>query len=188
MSINKLLANQRPPFSHFAMNQPIARFLRQTLLATLLLSPISFVGCARHHHHTHHGAGHEGKDANVGQEEAIRSLHKEYDAAWRSGSADALGKLLTEDWTQIDPEGNVTSKGQILSDISAGQLKFETGYSENVRVTFHGPTALVLADWNEKGVYNGKPFENKSKNLVVYVQQASQWRVASDQSTRIKAD
>jgi ketosteroid isomerase-like protein len=114
-------------------------------------------------------------------------LHKQYDNAWLTEDVRMLERLFADDLVQVDPEGLVRSKSDVRNDLRTGAMKFEVGYSENVRVHVYGNTAVVLGDWTEKGQYKGQPFGQKTRNVVIYVKRENGWQVVSDQATAVKS-
>jgi len=121
--------------------------------------------------------------ANVEQE--IRKIHQEYDRAWLQQDATAFDRLLADDVTQTDPEGKVLSKAEIVANAKSGDVKFEVGQSDDVKVRVYGNTALVTTRWTEKSTNKGKPTTGIMRNTVVYVKKNGNWQVVSDQVTPV---
>ena len=127
-------------------------------------------------------------DSEADLEREVRNVHQEYDRAWLQQDATAFARLLAEDVTQTDPDGKVLSKAEIVANARSGDVKFEIGHSDDIKVRIYGTTAVVTARWTEKSTTKGKPFAGTTRNTVVYVKKNGHWKVVSDQVTLITAE
>lgn len=127
-------------------------------------------------------------DSGANAEQEVRAAHQEYDRAWLQQDVAAFDRLLADDATQIDPEGKVLSKAEILANAKSGDLKLEVGQSDDVKIRVYGNTAVVSAHWTEKSTDKGKPFAGTMRNVAVYVKKNGRWQVVSDQVTAIAGE
>jgi len=67
-------------------------------------------------------------------QEEILELEREFGEAMIQNDADAIGLFLSDDWTIIDPDGDVIDKPRFLAVIRSGALKHEAMDSEDIRV------------------------------------------------------
>src|SRR5437660_11856075 len=72
--------------------------------------------------------------------------------------ADAIGRLLSDDWIIIDPDGGVIDRSRFLAVIKSGALKHEAMDSEDIRVRTYPNTATVTAVTHTRTKYLGKEF------------------------------
>ena len=115
----------------------------------------------------------------------LTRVREEYDRAWLRQDSTVLERLLTDDYVQIDPEGKVLSKGDVLANAKSGEVKIEVGKSDGVKVRTYGNTAIMTGRWTEKSTTKGKESHAVMQNVVVLFRDKGQWRVVSDQVTVI---
>src|SRR5262249_36611488 len=124
-------------------------------------------------------------DTSANAEQEVRRLEQEYDKAWLQQDAAAFERLLADDVKQIDPEGKVLSKAEIVANAKSGNVKFEVGQSDDVKVRVYGDTAVLNGRWTEKSTDKGKPFAGTLQMTIVWVKRNGKWQVVSDQVTPI---
>jgi ketosteroid isomerase-like protein len=101
----------------------------------------------------------------------------------------ALDRVLTDDFILIDVmRGAEVDKAELLEVIESGTLKFETIEPAEVRVRLYPGTAIITGSTQIFGRFGDVPFTAHSRYTNVYVQQESQWRLASAQGTPIDPD
>lgn len=115
----------------------------------------------------------------------LDETRKAYDRAWLNQDGAAFDRLLADDFVQIDPEGKVLSRAEVMANARSGEVKFEVGKSEDPKVRMYGLTAVVSSRWSEKSTSKGKTTEAVMQNIVVYARVQGRWRVVSDQVTPI---
>src|SRR3989442_12762699 len=78
-------------------------------------------------------------------QEEILELKREFGEAMIQNDADAIGLFLSDDWTIIDPDGDVIDKPRFLAVIRSGALEHEAMDSEDIRVRTYPDSATVTA-------------------------------------------
>src|SRR5437870_1814451 len=78
-------------------------------------------------------------------QEAILELERRFGEAMIRNDADAIGRLLSDDWIIIDPDGGVIDRSRFLAVIKSGALKHEAMDSVAIRVRTYPYTATVTA-------------------------------------------
>ncbi len=124
--------------------------------------------------------------AATSADDELRRIHQEYDRAWLRQDAVTFERLLAADFVQVDQDGKVLSKADVIANAKSGDVKLEVGQSDDVKVWIHGDTAVVGGRWTEKGTIKGKTTEAIMRNIVVYSKINGRWHVVSDQVTVIK--
>lgn len=124
--------------------------------------------------------------ASADARKALLRVREEYDKAWLRQDSTSFQRLLAEDYVQIDPEGKVLSKADVIANAKSGSVKIEIGRTDDLKVRIFGNTAITTGRWTEKGTTKGKPFEDVMQNVVVLFRDRGQWRVVSDQVTLIR--
>ena len=109
-------------------------------------------------------------------QEEILELKKEFGEALIQNDADAIGRLLSNNWIIIDPDGSVIDRSRFLAVIKSGALKHEAMDSEDIRVRTYGNTATVTAITHTKTKYLEKEFTTHERATDVFAKQNGRWQ------------
>jgi len=108
-------------------------------------------------------------------QEAILELERRFGEAMIRNDADAIGRLLSDDWIIIDPDGGVIDRSRFLAVIKSGALKHEAMDSEDIRVRTYPNTATVTAVTHTRTIYLGKEFTTHERATDVFVKEDGRW-------------
>jgi len=108
-------------------------------------------------------------------QEAILELERRFGEAMIRNDADAIGRLLSDDWIIIDPDGGVIDRSRFLAVIKSGALKHEAMDSEDIRVRTYPNTATVTAVTHTRTKYLGKEFTTHERATDVFVKEDGRW-------------
>ena len=67
-------------------------------------------------------------------EKEILEVESKFGEAMIQNDVEAIGRILSDDWIIIDPDGGVVDKSRFLDVIKSGALKHEAMDSEDIRV------------------------------------------------------
>ena len=108
-------------------------------------------------------------------QEEILELERRFGEAMIRNDADAIGRLLSDDWIIIDPDGGVIDKSRFMAVIKSGALKHEAMDSEDIRVRTYPNTATVTAVTHTRTKYLGKEFTTHERATDVFVKEDGRW-------------
>ena len=127
-----------------------------------------------------------GTDQKSGVEQTIRQLDNERIQAQIHADAKALDRIYADDFIGVGPSGTVRTKPQVLSDFTAGTLKFQSITTEEVQVRIYENTAVETGLSTMVGQDKGKAVPRDTRFTRVWVKQQGRWRlVANHYSLRI---
>ena len=106
----------------------------------------------------------------------ILELEKKFGEAMIQNDTDAIGRLLSNDWIIIDPDGSVIDRSRFLAVIKSGALKHEAMDSEDIRVRTYGNTATVTAVTHTRTKYLEKEFTTHERATDVFAKQNGRWQ------------
>lgn len=119
-------------------------------------------------------------------EQEVRQILQEYDRAWLQQDAAAFDRLLAEDYTIVEIDGNILSKAAVIANAKSGDLKFESGQSDDIKIRVSDNTAVINGRWTEKSTMKGKPFfDGPMRFTTVVVKKDGRWQIISEQVTPI---
>lgn len=102
------------------------------------------------------------------------------------GDAETLEQILGEDFVLVDVmRGGQVSRGDLISAVGGGLLRFEAFEPTEVTERRHGATAIVSGRTQIAGWIGEAPYSIKSRYVHVYVEQEGRWRMVSAQGTPI---
>jgi ketosteroid isomerase-like protein len=117
-------------------------------------------------------------------EEELLKLEDEFARAVASNNADALDKLLADDWIIVEPDGSIIDKARFLEVIRSGALSHESMKSTDLKVRVYGNTAVVTGLTTSKGKFMGQDFTSCERATDIFVKQADRWQCVFTQLTR----
>lgn len=120
-----------------------------------------------------------------GDETKIIALENLWNQMQLNHDADAMGKLLDEDFVFTDYDGTVMSKEQFLETIRDKSYQLTVEASENMKLHRHGDTVVVVGATHEKGTYKGKPYQHQGRFTDTWMKKSGQWLCIASQLSLI---
>ena len=108
-------------------------------------------------------------------EKEILEVESKFGEAMIQNDVEAIGRILSDDWIIIDPDGGVVDKSRFLDVIKSGALKHEAMDSEDIRVRTYPNTATVTAVTHTRTKYLGKEFTTHERATDVFVKEDGRW-------------
>ena len=121
---------------------------------------------------------------STGTQEILK-LEDEFGRAMIKNDAEAIGRLLADDWIIIDPDGGIIDRARFLAVIRSGTLSHEVMDSRDVRVRIYGNSAAVTALTTTTGKFSGQEFKTEERATDLWVKKNGQWMCVLSQLTRI---
>ena len=116
-------------------------------------------------------------------EKELLQLEDEFARAVASNDADALDKLLADDWIIVEPDGGIIDKARFLEVIRSGALSHESMESTDSKIRVYGSTALVTGLTTSEGKFMGQDFTSCERATDIFVKQADRWQCVFTQLT-----
>jgi len=116
----------------------------------------------------------------------LERLDREWTEAQIRGNADAIGRLLTEDFISVNPVGAVSDKQQFLTDYRSGDLDIESERLDGYVIRVHGDTAVMVHTTTLQGTYRGTPIDGRTRSMHVWRKTRQGWLIAASQGTPIR--
>src|SRR6266850_2007226 len=89
--------------------------------------------------------------------------------------ADAMGKLLDDDFVFTDYDGTIMSKPQFLDSIRDKSYQLSVEASDSMKLHRHGDTVVVIGATHEKGTFKGKPYQHQGRFTDTWMKKNGQW-------------
>jgi ketosteroid isomerase-like protein len=117
-------------------------------------------------------------------EEELLEIEKAFADAIVRNDVDAIGRLVTDDWIIIDPNGEIVDRARFLKVIKSGALTHDTMESEDFRVRIYGESAVVTAITSAKGKFAGQEFSTRERATDFFVRRDGRWQCVLTHLTR----
>ena len=89
--------------------------------------------------------------------------------------ANAMEKMIDENFVLTDYDGSVLNKTQFIDSIKDPSAKLTLEISEGMRLHEHGSTVIVTGATREKGTQGGKPFAHNGRFTDTWMKKNGQW-------------
>jgi ketosteroid isomerase-like protein len=118
-------------------------------------------------------------------EKAVALLDTQYQAAVERNDAEAMAKILLDDFVLVVGSGTVYTKADLLKSARAKEFVWEHQVEEpgTQQVRVWGDTAVVTAKLWLKGTSGGKAIDKKLWFSDTYVRTRDGWRYAFGQAS-----
>jgi ketosteroid isomerase-like protein len=126
-----------------------------------------------------------GQTSGKNQQELL-SANQAYDAALVRGDAAALDRIYADEFIYTTPEGEVRNKAQQLAFTRSGELRLESGRSDDVRIRIYGNTAVMTGRFTAKGRFRNRVIDIQERYTAVWVKRRGAWRLVAEQGNFIK--
>ena len=118
-------------------------------------------------------------------EREVLAANEEYDKAIVARDAAAYQRILGDDFIFTSFNGTVSNKAQELEKVKQGDLTFEAGKSDDLRVKVYGKTAVVTGRFVAKGQSKGNPFTFTERYTGVFVKRDGRWQLVAEHANEI---
>ena len=117
-------------------------------------------------------------------EEELLKLEKAFAEAIVKNDLEGIGRLVTDDWIIIDPNGEIVDRARFFEVIKSGALTHDMMESEDFRVRVYGDSAVVTGVTRTKGKFMGQEFSTRERATDVFVKRGGRWQCVLTHLTR----
>ena len=116
--------------------------------------------------------------------EELLKLEKAFAEAIVRNDLEDIGRLVTDDWIIIDPNGEIVDRERFFEIIKSGALTHDMMESEDFRVRVYGDSAVVTGVTRTKGKFMGQEFSTQERATDVFVKRDGRWQCVLTHLTR----
>ena len=110
----------------------------------------------------------------------LSGLTRIYDSALIRNDTGTIKKMLADEYTFVNAEGQVLNKEQQLQNLLVSEIKWETGKSEDVQTTLLGNAAVSIGTFRGSGTYRGNPISINERFSLFWIKRDTSWLLASE--------
>lgn len=119
-------------------------------------------------------------------EKELLKANQAYDDALVRSDVVALDRIYADEFVYTTFDGTVRDKTQQLSFTKSGDLRLESGKSDEVRIRIYQNTAVITGRFTAKGQLRGKNLDIRERYTAVWVKQGGRWLLVAEQGNEIK--
>ena len=120
-------------------------------------------------------------------EQIVLQLEKEGREATLKNDIAATDRLLAQNWLNVNPDGSVTNKAQLMELLRAGSFKIHSIENDEVLVRTFGETVVVTGrSTTQRGGQGSELLKRQVRFTRIYAKPLGQWRVVSAHNTLIQ--
>lgn len=136
-------------------------------------------------------AAQETKSRSAAEEE-VRQLEREWLDAYEQYNAEAMDRIVADDFVITFPNGKLQTKPQLMAMIKRPRREGAPAkrfYTEGVELRVYGDdTAILRGRVIEESQQDGKPVKEESRYTDVYVKTNGRWQVVASHLSALVAD
>jgi ketosteroid isomerase-like protein len=119
-------------------------------------------------------------------EAALRALEAKWDTATLKGDAATLGSILADGFVSTDSDGTVRTKAEIVSELRAGNIRYASAKTDDVKVALYGDAAVVTGRWEGRYTFRGAAKHLRERYTNFYVRLNGRWRCVAAHGSAIR--
>lgn len=124
------------------------------------------------------------KESTLIQE--LLNVERRWVEAHRNLDLDSIKDILADDYRQIQSDGRVIGKDELIQSYNSGNRRWEIAESDDYEVRLLGRVALLIGRWRGVGENNGEAFDYAARFLAVYHLDDDDWKLISDVSVPLE--
>jgi ketosteroid isomerase-like protein len=122
---------------------------------------------------------------NSEDEARVRTLMGTISQAFINRDVATLREVFDDDFTLVEPTGDVVSKEQWLDDVERGDLVIESVESESFEIHPAGDTLSVRGVLKLRAKYSRNNYNGKFRYLGVYARRDGAWKLTLSSARRV---
>jgi uncharacterized protein (TIGR02246 family) len=114
----------------------------------------------------------------------LQATSERWFQAWLDKDAATVERLAAEDYVYIAPSGVMLDRQAILRIIRSANYRLDQGTRTEIVIRPLGREAAVVRHrYRGSGSFEGKPFTDDQRGLMVWERQAGDWRLVMEQNS-----
>ena len=123
---------------------------------------------------------------NAAADQALTDRFREYTDALTKRDFATLDKIWAADYTFINPQGEVVTKAQRMSNLKSKATEFKAINTHQEKLHVHGDVVIDIGRATLQGAYSGKESSGEYRYMNVWMKKQGKWQLLANQLTLIK--
>jgi ketosteroid isomerase-like protein len=116
----------------------------------------------------------------------ILALDQQVNDAAVHGDLQTLGKIMSDDYVGVAPDGMILRKAMIAAHYQAGTLHYSSVVNSDVEIHVHDDCAVLTAIATVKGHDGETDLSGTYRIMRVFLRRAGGWQIAAFQATAMR--
>jgi ketosteroid isomerase-like protein len=116
-------------------------------------------------------------------EEVSRAHREDFYGALRKNDLEKLAQIYSDDYMLVRPDGSAFTKAQILDDLKAHAMSFNSIELTNEKIRIYGPVGVLTGDSKITTVRDGRESNTGFRLVAIYYQQGDRIELVHFQSS-----
>jgi ketosteroid isomerase-like protein len=113
----------------------------------------------------------------------LTAIQQQLLAGWVAGDPSTHERILDDNWSVIDPTGNVITKADVLSTAFSATREIEFAEIDQINVRDHDDFAIVTGRTRVRGKLAGQDVNMTLRFTDVFTNRSGTWRCLASQGT-----
>jgi hypothetical protein len=113
----------------------------------------------------------------------LTEIQQQLIAGWAAGDPSMHERILDDDWSVIDPMGNVMTRAEVLSTAFADEREIELAEIDRLRIRDYDGFAIVTGRTRVVGKMAGQDVNMTLRFTDVFTNSSGQWKCLASQGT-----
>lgn len=121
-------------------------------------------------------------------EEEVRKLERSWLDAYEQLDAEAMERIVADDFTITFPDGNIQTKPQIMTSLKRPRRPTQPAmrfYTEDVQSRAYGETVILIGRVITEYQRDGKTVKEQSRYTDTYVKRNGRWQVVASHLSNV---
>lgn len=106
--------------------------------------------------------------------------------AYETKDTSVLLEYMTGDFTLTASDGSITTRDDEINELKSGKVTYRVFENVDMKVRFHGKTAVVTGRTIVKGEYEKSPIDAEFQFTDTLVFKNGRWRIAASHASRLR--
>ena len=121
----------------------------------------------------------------VNVEQEIRQLEEQIRVASLKGDAAALERVLADDYYNVNPNGLIRTKAEVVADVKSGAAQTDALEYTNIKVRVYGDAAVLTCDATATSQLRGQDTGGQVRRIRIFARRQGRWQAVALQQTRV---
>jgi ketosteroid isomerase-like protein len=125
------------------------------------------------------------EDLQITKNEIV-ALDQQVNDAAVHGDLQTLGKIMSDDYVGVAPDGMILQKAMIAAHYQAGTLHYSSVVNSDVEIHVHDDCAVLTAIATVKGHDGDTDLSGTYRIMRVFLRRAGAWQIVAFQATAMR--
>lgn len=118
-------------------------------------------------------------------ESSLRKASNKYEENIKSGDKEAFAKLLADDYSSTNTEGQVRTREQDIAMMFDPNFELESVSTQDKKFRVYKNFGVETGQYNVSGSYEGEKFNESGRYTTTWIYKNGKWQIVADHTSRV---